>query len=232
MIGLLNCYRQSEDAPAYQLDYEPMFLNFLNWSVPKQKVKVYRVPLGQLPSHVTECQAWIISGSPKGAYDSDQWIGELGKFIVAADHAKARLLGVCFGHQLIAHVLGGRAEKSPNGWGVGVHGFKVNAFKSWMAPKINDAALLFSHQDQVVTLPKAANHLATSDFCKYQMYSVGEHIFSMQGHPEFTPEFAMGRLVSRQELIGKKVFDYAVKSLKRPTDASTVGQWVNQFLTR
>ncbi len=209
-----------------------MSLRFFANATPDVKVKVYRVPMGEVPITPTECEAWVISGSPKGAYEEDVWISNLRKFIVAADQVKARMLGICFGHQLIAHSLGGRAEKSPKGWGVGVQEFAISDFMPWMDPPLKAASLLFSHQDQVVQLPKGARHLASSEFCRYQMFSVGHHIFSLQGHPEFTPEFARGRLESRKDLIGKSVYDQAVQSLERPTASREIGNWIRRFLDR
>src|SRR6185437_13224294 len=111
MIGLINAYRQSLDAPAYQLEYGPMFREFFANLWPDRELKMYDVALGRKPQVIDECAGYIISGSPCGAYDSESWILELGEFVRACAKKKKKLVGVCFGHQLIAHYLGGKTEK-------------------------------------------------------------------------------------------------------------------------
>src|ERR1035437_961383 len=102
-----------------------MCLNFLNRTDPNETFKNYDFALGEEPKSLAECDAWIITGSPKSAYDKDQWILRLGSFIRECHSQKKKLIGICFGHQLIAHTLGGRAEKSKNGWGVGVRTYPI-----------------------------------------------------------------------------------------------------------
>ena len=230
MIGLLNAYRLEQDAPAYQLEYGAIFSDFLGRAFPGESVRVFNVALGELPGSARDCDAWIISGSPKGAYDPDPWIAKLGGFIQAAHQDKAKLIGVCFGHQLVAEALGGKAEKSTKGWGVGVRKFRIVEESPWMQPKLGEVSLLFSHQDQVTTLPPGARLLGTDDFCPHQMYRIGKHIFCLQGHPEYTPDFMKGRLDSRIDRIGKSVYDVAVQSLAQKTNAPEIGEWMRRFL--
>lgn len=229
MIGLLNAYHFEDDPQSYQLKYGPMFAGFLKSALPAEKIKIYGVGRGEFPATAGECEGWIITGSPKSAYESDPWIQKLGAFVQQIDREKKKLVGVCFGHQLTAHYLGGRTEKSKNGWGVGVRKFNILNSKTWMKPELNECSLIFSHQDQVVSLPKGGDLLASDPFCPNQMYSVAEHIFCFQGHPEFTPEFAKDRLDSRVNLIGKPVYEEAVGSLKKKTNSEEVGTWMRNF---
>lgn len=229
MIGLLNAYRYDPDAD-YQKQYGPMCLEFLSRALPGEKVKMYEVALGDKPKSDDECDAWIITGSPKAAYGSERWIHELGQFIINAHHDKRKMIGICFGHQMIAHHLGGRTAQSPAGWGVGVRSFRVLKHKPWMQPRLDEVSLLFSHQDQVVELPPRAEHLASDEFCKYQMFSIGEHIFCLQGHPEFTPEFAKGRLDTRVESVGREKYERAVQSMGRKTHSEELGSWIRAFV--
>jgi GMP synthase-like glutamine amidotransferase len=229
VIGLLNAYRLSADAPQYQLDYEPMMLDFLDRNLGANPVRVYRVALGELPESVSECDGWIISGSPRGAYDQDPWIAQLGAFAQQCHRARARTVGICFGHQLIAHYNGGRVEKSAAGWGVGVHEFAITRSARWMRPSLSEGHLLFSHQDQVIELPEGAERLATSDFCPNQMFRVSDHVFCMQGHPEFTAAFARSRLESRRDIVGPGAFEQGMATIDRATEATQIGGWIRQF---
>lgn len=230
MIGFLNAYHFDPDPVGYQTQYLPMFLNYIRSVLPGDEIKSYGVGLGQWPTSIAECDGWIISGSSKSAYDSDPWILQLGEFVQQCAARKRKLVGICFGHQLIAHYLGGRTEKSPKGWGVGVREFTVLRHQAWMQPQLEKCALLFSHQDQVVRLPDGAKLLAEDSFCPYQMYSVGAHIFSMQGHPEFTVDFAKARMDTRIDRLGRPTYDAAIKTLGYPTNTLEVGLWIQKFL--
>ena len=207
-----------------------MFLDFFKKILPSE-IKTYRPPFGEVPQNIDECEAWIISGSPKSVYDSDPWIKELISFVQKCDAKKKKLIGICFGHQLIAHALGGKAEKAKSGWGVGIKTFRMFKNKNWMTPNLQEASLLFSHQDQVTTLPKNAELLATDSFCPNQMYEIGGYILCLQGHPEFTKTFMRDRLIARAEIIEPKTYDVAIKSLESETQSNVIGNWIRNFLT-
>lgn len=227
MIGLINAYMFDPDPKGYQAQYEPMFMGFAKES--GLDIRSYRVALGEKPKSFDECSGWIISGSSKGAYDNDPWIEELISFIQECHKHKKKLAGICFGHQLIAQSLGGKTEKSDKGWGVGIREFQVKKEMPWMKPPLLNCSLLFSHQDQVTELPPGAEHLASDPFCEYQMYSMGKHVFCLQGHPEFTPEFARSRYESRREKLGNQTYKTAMASLGAPTHRHELGQWLANF---
>jgi GMP synthase (glutamine-hydrolysing) len=71
------------------------------------------------PNHVDDYDGYLISGSAYGVYDDTPFIPRLMDLIRQLYHAKKPLVGVCFGHQIIAHSLGGHAQKWGHGWGLG-----------------------------------------------------------------------------------------------------------------
>jgi GMP synthase-like glutamine amidotransferase len=79
----------------------------------------FEVAQGELPASPDVCDAYVITGSPRGVYDDDPWIAELSVFIREAYGAGKKLIGICFGHQILAHALGGQVEKSEKGLGLG-----------------------------------------------------------------------------------------------------------------
>lgn len=228
-VGILNAYHFDLTPGNYQEAYLPMCIDYLTQVLPGVKINTYSVAQGEFPQSIDECDAWLITGSPKSAYDMDDWILTLKKFIQDCDHAKVKLLGICFGHQLIAQALGGQVRRANVGWGVGVKGISVDSFKSWMHPEQTPCRLLFSHQDQVVILPKSAEVIANSDDCPVQMFSIGEYIFCMQGHPEFSKDYTKMRMQSRQEKLGEKVYKQGLDSLALQTHHMLIGKWVYNF---
>jgi GMP synthase (glutamine-hydrolysing) len=233
-IGLLNCYHWDGVPSSYQAQYRILWENYLSPLFPDNwALQVYELPIGEFPSQLDDCDGWIIGGSGKSWYEQDGWILKLGRLIEQLHAQHAALLGICFGHQMIANTLGGKVEKSNKGWGIGVRSFQFEKLPTWydgdLTAHMTDTKLIFSHQDQVVALPPGADRLATDPFCPVQAYVIGEHILSLQGHPEFTPEFADARLIEREGRIGKQVCDQARASLARETQAAELGDMIIQF---
>ncbi len=229
MIGILNAYHFDFSPGNYQEHYNQDIKDFLTRTFSGEPIRDYKIARGEWPLSFDECRLWVITGSSKGAYDDVPWIHQLVQWIIGAHSRKRKILGICFGHQIIAQALGGKVEKSAKGWGVGVRSFEVVNLKPWMKPAQSKLDLIFSHQDQVVQLPPGADLLAQSEFCTNQMFQIGEHILTMQGHPEFSVEFAKGRLDVRQELIGRKVYEKAVSSLSLARDDRILSQWIREF---
>ena len=243
MIGVLNAYLIDEVQFPDQKEYAPICRDFLQQNFPKENIFFYDIVKGVWPKTPQECRAWIITGSAKSAYDSDPWILQLKEFIKESHQSNVPIVGICFGHQILAETLGGKVERSPKGWGLGVRSFDIitptttagSSLKSfqppeWMTPSITRASLLFSHQDQVTQLPEEAQVLAGDDFCPIQMFQLGHHILGMQGHPEFTADFSNKRLEATRDKLNAKVYQTAKESLDQDTDAEVFGRWISEFL--
>lgn len=232
MIGFLNAYHFDSADTGYQLEYSRTFFEFLQKTFPEKKNDIleFKVAQGQFPVSVNECEIWFITGSPKSVYEELPWISRLKIFIQQLHEAKAKTIGICFGHQIVAEALGGKVTKSQKGWGVGMRSFELLQGKPWMNPaQQKNMSLLFSHQDQVEELPPGAELLAQNQFCPYQMLQIGEHILTMQGHPEFTVEFAKERLISRKDKMSAETFDQAMKSFSDDSDFLLMIDWIRNF---
>lgn len=185
---------------------------------------------GVLPC-LDECHGFIITGSVHNAYDDDAWILGLMEWIRRCEAVRRPLVGICFGHQVIARALGGTVMKSEKGWGLGSYPVNVNAQKKWMNLSMDSVRMLVSHQDQVVIVPKGVKVIAGNDFCPNFMLVKDNHIFTVQGHPEFSNEFT-GKLVEkRREIIGTKKADEALRQLEQPQDSALILHWIDSFLT-
>ncbi|MGR5235947.1 glutamine amidotransferase-related protein [Vibrio alfacsensis] len=191
----------------------------------------YDAMKGELPSF-DECHGFIITGSVHNAYDDLPWILALADWIRCCEARRKPLVGICFGHQLIARALGGMVEKSHKGWGLGCYEVKVVALKKWMNLAIDSARMLVSHQDQVVIVPKGMRVIAGNDFCPNFMLVKDNHILTVQGHPEFTPEFTEKLVRKRRHLLSQRQYDDAFVQLKQPNDSMLFLHWVDAFFTR
>jgi GMP synthase-like glutamine amidotransferase len=211
-------------------EYPDMFIALLGQADPDLEYAVYDVELGQYPVDIDEVDAYLITGSKSGVYEDKPWIAELMAFVRELHRRRKKLVGICFGHQLVAQALGGKTEKSPRGWGVGLHTHRFNAAPYWHDQQGMDLDILVSHQDQVVAVPEQAQVLAGSEFCANAVCQIGDHILTFQGHPEFVPGYAREIMAFRRELIGEDVYMAGMASLGKVHEGQRVARWILNFL--
>jgi len=184
---------------------------------------------GALPPSPAACDAYLVTGSAFSVLDGTPWMERLQNFL--RDAARERpIIGICFGHQLVAQAFGGTVVRSGRGWGVGVHDYRVAERENWMTPAAGRFALRASHQDQVATPPPGAVVLAGSDFCPYGMLRIGETVVTLQSHPEFTETFARELYEKKRPHLGDALTDTAIESLSRPTDEAMIAAWFLRFI--
>lgn len=193
-LGILETGKVNEALIERHEPYPDMFTRLYRQIDPSIEVESYAVIDGEFPASVRECDAWLLTGSYHGVYDDLPWITELKDFLRQARAAGVPIIGICFGHQIMAEAFGGRAKKSPKGWGLGAHEYRVQPdAPSWMAGAPERIAFHIVHQDQVTAIPADASCLASSPFCKYAMLAYGDRempdAISIQAHPEFDVPF-------------------------------------------
>ena len=189
IINVLLCDtfpgRLPEDIPSYVSMHETLFQQ----AASKVKFKVFMAMEGDLPTDLHEDEIYMVPGCMYSAYDPIPWIEKLHEWIRNAVANKLFLVGICFGHQIISRALGGTVEKFAGGWGTGVRESQViddSMLRTFTDGKLR---LLYNHHDQVITPPEGAITLATSDFCRYEALRIGNHVYTFQGHPEYTPYY-------------------------------------------
>ena len=197
---------------------------------PQYEFVTFDVRSGELPRRADICDAYVITGSASGVYDGDSWIEPLKEFVRDASGQSA-MVGICFGHQLMAEAFGGQVIKSPRGWGIGLHRYQVQERAAWM-DDARSIAVPASHQDQVVKLPSDARVLGGSEFTPYGIIEYPERrAMSLQSHPEFTPEYAAALIeLRRATKYTPEQADRALATLREANDRSRVGGWLAQFL--
>lgn len=229
-LGLLQCDDVTASLQDRHGNYPQMFLRLLRQHIPEAHIEVYRTQDGHLPESVEACDAYLTTGSKYGVYDGLPWIAALQEFVASLWEQHKPLVGICFGHQLMAQALGGEVRKSDKGWGVGVSFNQVAARKPWMEPWQDKLDLIVSHQDQVVLLPPQAEVLAHSEFCNYYLVQYGEHFMSVQGHPEFCKGYSSDLMKAREGLIPAERLRAGHASLSADIDGPLMIRWIVNFL--
>ncbi len=205
--------------------YPEMFGRLLGDELPYRS---YDVAAGELPGDLAEHQAYLITGSPAGVYDPLPWIEPL-KALLRAAAPRAKLVGICFGHQVMAEAFGGHVEKVERGWGVGLHTYPIVRREPWMDGS-TAVSIPASHQDQVVMQPPRTEVLASSVFTPYAALAWRDRAAgSFQFHPEFSPDYAKALIEIRRDRLADP--DAAIASLDRRNDNARVGGWIRRFLT-
>jgi GMP synthase-like glutamine amidotransferase len=223
-LGLLQCDHVQEALQPEFGDYDGMFQRWLpgDW-------RVYDLTKGERPAEMDECDAYITTGSKASVYDDELWVNGFAQLVRDIHAANKPFLGVCFGHQMMAHALGGAVAKSPKGWGIGIHEFRVVHKEAWMQPPLENVRVLMSCQDQVEQLPPGAKVLAGNEFCPVGIYQVG-NMLGVQGHPEFTVEYSEALMLKRVDRIGAEKVAAAQATLRLGAHSAEFAKWALAFL--
>ena len=181
-----------------------------------------------LPDPAT-LEAILITGSPAGVYDGLDWIAPLESFVRAAYDGKIPLVGICFGHQLIAQALGGTVRKSEKGWGIGRHVYEVAPGNGVLDGE--RIAVACSHADQVIEPPAEARTIMSSAFTPHAglLYGNGTTL-SVQPHPEFTTGFAHACCALRTGKAPDALVADGKASLEQPLEGAKLGRAITRFL--
>ena len=214
VINILLCDTFPGRLPDFIPNYESLFMDVFASIGEEVNYRVYQTWQGELPQDIHDEEIYLIPGSLDSAYSEKPWIVALLHWVEKAYHRGAKLMGVCFGHQVIARALGGSVRQYEGGFGAGVRVSHVLDEK--MLPYFPDGKmhLLYSHHDQVDMLPPDAVCCATSDFCKYESFRINNQVITFQGHPEFTVAYSHHLLVNCCDDIDLSVRLDALKSLE------------------
>lgn len=229
-LGILQCDEVSAELRAEFGDYPAMFIRELAPLRPDWSYRTYRVFEGELPERIDECEAYLATGSSFGVNDDVDWIRALASFVRLLAQERAPYVGVCFGHQMLASALGGRVATAKVGWGVGVHSVVHPDISVGSIRLPSETRLIVSHQDQVVETPPGMEILGGSDFCQVSWSHYGDTMLGIQGHPEFTADYAKALMETRRELIEEDAYRFALASLKLEPDARLTFDIIVRFV--
>lgn len=219
-IGILQTGHAPDELRPETGDYDAMFAALLDGH--GFDFVAYDVEGGILPKSAEEADGWLITGSKHGAYEDHDWIPPLEDLIRAAHANKQPIVGICFGHQIIAQALGGKVEKFAGGWSVGHTTYDFDG---------DEIRLNAWHQDQVTERPSEARVVGSSDFCENAALAYGDHIWTVQPHPEFAHAFVDGLIQTRGKgVVPDHIMADARTRLQNPLDSDKVAQTMASVL--
>ena len=218
-IGILQTGLAPEALSDQMGDYPDMFARLLDGQ--GFTFRTFRVVEGEFPADVHDCDGWLITGSRHGVYEDHPWIPPLEQFIRDAFAAHVPVVGICFGHQIVAQAMGGKVERYAGGWAVGATDYDFGGEK---------VTLNAWHRDQVVRAPEGAKVIATNDFCANAALLYDDRALTVQAHPEFRPEFVDGLMKTRGKgLVPDEVMAAAATRLADPLQTTTMAGRIAAF---
>jgi GMP synthase-like glutamine amidotransferase len=231
-IGLLQCdHVAAEFAPRFG-DQPVFFQNLFAKYVPEITLDIFDIQNGRYPSDPRLYDGFIGTGAKYSVTEDLPWIKKFEEYLSYLYQQKLKFIGICFGHQMIARALGGACDVSERGWGIGVRKIHIHKKKFWMQPDANAISLLYSHMDQIITLPPGSEIIAGNDHCPYAIITVGDHFMGIQAHPEFTSTYLDLLMQSRIDRIGAQKVQEARQTLTKPTDEGIASRWMANFFRR
>lgn len=226
-IGILQTGKVPEELRGKHGDYPGMFEQLL--ADPDFTFETFTVVDGDFPDGPTTCDAWLITGSKYGAYEDHGWISPLEDHLRRSFAAGIPIVGICFGHQILAQALGGKVEKFEGGWSVGVKDYAIDGIG-------DDVQVIAWHQDQVTELPNVNGPpvavVGSSPFCRYAALAYGDSAWSIQPHPEFDTGYMADLVEARGGILPKKIATGALASMDRATSSARIADHIRAFFKK
>lgn len=219
-IGILQAGHVSRELREKHGEFSNMFEDLL--AEHEFTFETYNVVDDAFPKSIDCADGWLVTGSAHGVYEPLPWITKLEHFLHDAYFQDIPIVGICFGHQILAKALGGEVEKFNEGWAIGNQTYE-------MLKDQEPNNIIAWHQDQVTVLPPNSKAIGNSDFCKNAFIIYGRSAYTIQAHPEFLTEFGEDLTRLRKKLLPKKLILDAETSFKKPLSTKKMANQIASF---
>lgn len=169
---------------------------------PQTEVRTVRASAPDWEKEVAWADAVMISGSPRDAFADDEWTHGLMAKVARLLEKRKPVLGVCYGHQILGRVKGGKVGRCEGGWELGetkVEATTEGAGSALLQGLPKQMNVMQSHRDCVLEVPGKGVLLASSPHTKVQAAQWAERVYGVQFHPEFTGEVIRGVWAERRD---------------------------------
>ncbi|KAK3681491.1 hypothetical protein LTR37_020905 [Vermiconidia calcicola] len=179
-----------------------------------------------------DIDAVLLTGSKFNSFDNDPWILRLVEYtrrLLKQD--RVRLIGVCFGHQIIGRALDVKVDRGDKGWEVSVTKVHLTAMGKELFG-LEELNIHQMHRDLVYEWPKGVEPLGHTDSCDVQGMYIKEHLITVQGHPEFNGDVVSELLQRRhdQGIFNDEMYNDGMSRVRKPHDGTAVGAAFLRFL--
>ena len=218
-----------EVAPTYT-SYGAMFERLLGDAGADASFEHFNTMQGEYPASFDAFDAVLLTGSRADSFSQAPWVLALRQQVELLLKQKKKLVGVCFGHQLIALCMGAKVGRAPQGWGTGRMTYQWHTHPLSQPSDRTDISLLASHQDQVFELPEGATLLASNAFCPVAAFVVEQQVLCVQPHPEFVEDYSAFLLNKRRALLGEAQYSRSIDSLVLGHDGAHMARMMVAFI--
>ncbi|MGE4319052.1 MAG: glutamine amidotransferase [Deferribacterales bacterium] len=220
MFLLLKTGSSIKDLACHYGDFDDWMIRFM--SVMRQMVKVVDVQKHSLPETV-DFDGILVTGAHEMVTDRHRWSEDTAAYLKKAVEAEIPVFGVCYGHQLLAHALGGVVGNHPKGPEIGTvevtltDDAKTDPIFKKMPKKFMAHV---THTQSVLTLPEEAVVLASNSYEPVEAFRVGKNAWGVQFHPEYDTIISREYAIFQKEKL--KDVDKVLSSIQDTPEANSM----------